>query len=471
MKSITVGNLIVVGNVNVAASGQVVILGNVIATGGNIGNVRLDGDNVSASGQVNVLGNVVATNFIGNGSLLTGIAGTTSIINGNSNVVIVNNGNITMGISGVSNVFSLSGNGLTISGNLYTSSGLVYNVPASYARYVRTATQTMAASGNLIFTTAESSFGTDITANTTTGIFTLAAGKTYRVRGSPGYFVSGSTTNCSWRWYNATAGNYIGSSAQIDSWNTVGGSASIGGTAEATITPTVATNIVLSTSSGAGWTAGVVSGSTTQAALLPWADIEVLTTTAPLTVIPQIANTLSVTGNITGSNIVLTGGQLYQPIRYAQYKGIGTQVINTNNVANVQFEKGLVESFGNVGLAVSNTGNTTFTNVSGGPMLLQINAIIPTQVGTYGTWGTTAYVNLKRVSGGNTTVVSCAAMTNTVTNFYNKMDYAIATPLYLPNNGDVFYFNMYVESTTGGSMTITDTNTVGNSTLNITRLI
>jgi hypothetical protein len=62
-------------------------------------------------------------------------------------------------------------------------------------------------------------------------------------------------------------------------------------------------------------------------------------------------------------------------------------------------------------------------------------------------------------------------MTNTVTNFYNKMDYAIATPLYLPNDGDVFYFNMYVESTTGGSMTITDTNTVGNATLNITRLI
>jgi hypothetical protein len=181
--------------------------------------------------------------------------------------------------------------------------------------------------------------------------------------------------------------------------------------------------------------------------------------------------TLKVTGNITGSNIVLTGGQVYQPIRYAQYKGIGSQVINTGITANVQFEKGMTESFGNVGLAVSNTGNTTFTNVSGGPMLLQINAIIPTQVGTYGTWGTTAFVLLKRVSGGNTTVVSSAAMTNTVTNFYNKMDYAIATPLYLPNNGDVFYFNMYVESTTGGSMTITDTNTVGNSTLNITRLI
>jgi hypothetical protein len=301
-------------------------------------------------------------------------------------------------------------------------------------------------------------------------VFTLAAGKTYRVRGSIGYFAPGSTIDASWRWYNATAGNYIGSSAQINSLNTNSTAASLGGTAEATITPSVATNIVLTTASGVTWTAGIIAGTTTQAALLPWAEIEVIGTTAPLTTIPQVANTLSVSGNITGSNIVLTGGQLVQPIRYARYSGIGTQTLASLAApTNVKFEKGIVESIGNIGLSISGTGNTTFTNISGGPVLLDVGATIPAQCNSFGADGTWCTVALKRSAGGVINCIAGAAGVNKANQYYNKWDYVLSTPVYLASNGDSLYFEIYAEG--GSGVTLTDTNTVGNSTLNITRLI
>jgi hypothetical protein len=166
MRSITAGN---------------VIAGNVIAVQGNVGNTRFLGGNVEVSGQINALGNVVAPFFLGNGSQLTGVLSTTtSIVNGNSNVIVVQNGNISMSVRGVANVVTVTGNAIIVAGNIFNSAGMVYNIPASYARYVRTTTQSMtAATSNVILTSAESVFGSDITANTSTGVFTLAAGKTY----------------------------------------------------------------------------------------------------------------------------------------------------------------------------------------------------------------------------------------------------------------------------------------------------
>ena len=124
MKSITTDTL---NAGNAIISGQVNVTGNVISTSGNIGNIRFLGGNVAVSGQVNVLGNVVAPFFVGNGSQLMGVISTTSVINGNSNVVVVSNGNITMSVGGVANVVLVTSNGMTVNGNIFNSSGLVAN--------------------------------------------------------------------------------------------------------------------------------------------------------------------------------------------------------------------------------------------------------------------------------------------------------------------------------------------------------
>jgi hypothetical protein len=313
------------------------VVANIIAAQGNVGNTRFLGGNVAVSGQVNVLGNVVAPFFVGNGSQLTGVTSTaTSVINGNSNVIVVNNGNISMAVAGVANAFSLSGNGLMIRGNIFNSDGQLYNVPASYVRYVRTTTQSMTATvSNVILTTAETTFGSDITANTTTGVFTLAAGKTYRLRGSPGYIASGTATNFSYRWFNVTTAAFIGSSGQTESPSNVNNSAVLAGTAEATITPGVTTQVVLQMTGGVAFTLGVAIVGTTQGSLYPWVEIEVVGGQAPLTGVSQIS------GNIGGvffenGNVFNYAGLLYNiPASYARYVRTATQSITASVTANV----------------------------------------------------------------------------------------------------------------------------------------
>jgi hypothetical protein len=79
-------------------------------------------------------------------------------------------------------------------------------------------------------------------------------------------------------------------------------------------------------------------------------------------------------------------------------------------------------------------------------------------------------VSLKRSSGGNTTVIGGDEAVNKANAYFSKWMYKINTPVYLPANGDTFWFSLYTEAATG--VTLSDgNNTVGNSTLNITRLI
>ena len=81
---------------------------------------------------VNVVGtlstgtaNITANYYIGNGALLTGIAATTSIANGNSNVSIpVANGNVNISAVGNSNVLIVTGTGANISGTANVAGNL-----------------------------------------------------------------------------------------------------------------------------------------------------------------------------------------------------------------------------------------------------------------------------------------------------------------------------------------------------------
>jgi len=102
------------GAVKLIASNQFVsVTGNV--TGGNIltsgiisATANITAGNVLTAGLISATGNVTGNYFIGNGSLLTGIAGGgggASISNGTSNVTVVSSGgNVTVGVGGTANV-------------------------------------------------------------------------------------------------------------------------------------------------------------------------------------------------------------------------------------------------------------------------------------------------------------------------------------------------------------------------------
>ena len=92
--------------------------------------------------SLNVSGNITSgAYFIGNGSQLTGLVATsaTSLIAGNSNVILTPNANINMSVAGTSNVVIVTGTGInisgytTITGNLISSNANLGNtVNANY---------------------------------------------------------------------------------------------------------------------------------------------------------------------------------------------------------------------------------------------------------------------------------------------------------------------------------------------------
>jgi len=120
-------NISAVGNANVVVvtgtganiTGYANISGNVtagnISTSGSGGNIT--GANVISANTFTATGNITANYFIGNGSLLTGIATNPSnIANGNSNVTVTANGNVTTSVSGNANVLVVTGTGANITG-------------------------------------------------------------------------------------------------------------------------------------------------------------------------------------------------------------------------------------------------------------------------------------------------------------------------------------------------------------------
>ena len=112
---------------------QVKISGNVVTTtvtnlgltlaGNGIGNIQANSTVVPGTSGVYDLGApgrtfqyIYGDYLVGNGALITGISAGSSIINGNSNVIVSANSNVTVGVSGVSNVAVFATTGEYVTG-------------------------------------------------------------------------------------------------------------------------------------------------------------------------------------------------------------------------------------------------------------------------------------------------------------------------------------------------------------------
>ena len=103
-------NVVTTGNVsggNVLATDAVIATGNV--TGGNVTTAGL----IDATGNITSGANIAATNFIGNGSFLTGID-SSGISNGTSSIAVASSANITASVTGNTvTIFTASGQEVT----------------------------------------------------------------------------------------------------------------------------------------------------------------------------------------------------------------------------------------------------------------------------------------------------------------------------------------------------------------------
>jgi len=309
------------------------LIGSSISVTGNLsaGNVSISGTfgaaSLSATGNItggNLLtaGNVLGSYFIGNGSQLTGItvSAGTSILNGNSNVVVAANGNVTISSAGVSNIASFANTGAYIIGEVsatgnVTGSYLLGNgafitgLPAGYsnadvANYLPTYTGNLVSLTGPVITTANISgnyfvgngslltgvSASDVNANALTGN-TLSSNVLYSSLTQVGNLANLSVTG------NATGGNVL-TGGVISATGNVTGNYILGNGALLTGVITSVANInngtsnVTVVSSGGNVTVGV--GGTS--------NVAVFATTGE-----YITGLLSASGNITGSNILTSG--------------------------------------------------------------------------------------------------------------------------------------------------------------------
>jgi hypothetical protein len=178
-------------------------------------------------------------------------------------------------------------------------------VSKNYAKYTRTASQSVSANSVIVCDVSESSSGTAVSVNTSTGQVTLTAG-TYRLRGTAGTTVGGAAASfVGYGWYNETTSAWIGEGAQIISPASTNYNISTGGTAEAVIT--VASSTVVSLRVISATNVSSIGGNQSDFGgtyANPWIDIEQMGATFALNAL----DTMSTTGNVSvGGNLAVTG--------------------------------------------------------------------------------------------------------------------------------------------------------------------
>jgi hypothetical protein len=414
----TFSNYALPGNASIDIRGNVIgsyaNVTTLIGTTGNVGNVRMVGGNVAVSGQVNALGNIIAPFFVGNGSQLTGV---TSTLPGSANIDIRGNviggyANVTtlLGTTGnVGNVIMMGGNvalggQVNALGNVvapfFIGNGSLLTGLTTSARYLsagRTTNQTSAgtwANVNIILDTVRASSG--IAYNTSTGVFTLEGGVTYRITAQLNWN-SAAVYEFTYRLVNSTTGAQIGPAAEGLSMAS-GSFNSSGPVLDIILTPSVTTDYRLrmatSTTANAGETLRADTGT-----FLTIVGLGSGFTSG----LPSTGN-IDISGNVIGA-----------------YANVTTLIGATGNVGNVRMVGGNVAVSGQVNV-LGNVVSSFF--MGNGSLLSGIAAALPgiiaedirgNVIGAYANVDTILSNTATITSAGNANVLTVAGTTTNTT--------------------------------------------------------
>ena len=318
--------------------------------------------NVFSSGVVTATGNITGSYFFGNGSQLTGITNA-GLSNGTSNVQILSSSNVTVNINGTSNVAVFANTGMYVTG-LASASGNVTGGNITTGGAVQTAVLSATGEVTLSTTTANISIGT----SQTTGILTLGAatqtGALYLGTSTANHTVliaSGATSTGNVKNVNIGENGDPGSNTNINIGPVTNGSAA-GLATFATATRVAIANTSNTALSVAGNIA--VGNVNTVSISLTGNVLSNVTTASNVTGGNLNATGLSLSGNVLSDVTSAFNITTSANISAGNLLSNGTISASGNVNANVIASQANVTSL--IGNSISVTGNITGGNVLGG---------------------------------------------------------------------------------------------------------
>ena len=357
-------------------------------TGGNLNAVglSLSGNVVSAlvsAANITTTANISGNYFIGNGSLLTGIAGGgggSSISNGTSNVTVLSSANITVGVAGTSNVIVWATTGQYVAG-VVSATG---NVTGNY--FIGNGSQLtgITASAGAAITNGTS----NVTVSSSSNITANVAGSAIATWATTGEYITGlisATGNITGNNIisgggsggNITGANVISATTLSATANVIGGNINTAGLISATGNITGGNLITAAAVSAASVSASgnITSGNLNAAGLsLSSNVVSALNLSSSLTA----ATTVSAVGNITGGNLItaaavsaasvsasgnITGGNgVTNPV---QNQDVATKIYVDNAVSTAISYHEAVAAATTTTLAATTGGTISYTQPNG----------------------------------------------------------------------------------------------------------
>jgi hypothetical protein len=364
-------------------------------------------------------------------------------------------------------------------------------VASSFVKYTRTTDQTSVAANTVVVCNVlEDTAGTDILVNTTTGNVTLAAGKSYRLRGGIGVFQGGGS-RVSYQWWNATTAAWIGEPATAEAASTGSSWAKYAGTAECVITPGATTVVQLRVGSVSATGTIAVEPVDALDGGAPFIDVQVIGGQVPITNTAQygvatttVVDSTSVTGQTYAASTAImnwalpTAGTYQLNFNIASYIGtnsifytwLGVNTVLVPNTTMYQAGNGQAAAYPiNGSFIYTATGPTTvvlnaFVNLNGGAGAVVYNS------GTAGTRGTYEQI-------GGLLPATFGTTFNTITSITNGSTTTSTTPALMPGSAftisagtyDISYALSLRANTTFGTLVTlwnvtTNTEVTGSST-------
>jgi hypothetical protein len=310
-------------------------------------------------------------------------------------------------------------------------------VAKNYAKYTRTASQSVSANSVIVCNVAESSSGTAVSVNTSTGQVTLTAG-TYRLRGTAGTTAgSVAASLMGYGWYNETTSAWVGEGAGWVSPASLNYNVSTSGTAEYVITVASTTVVSLRVIAVTGVTS--IGGNQSDFAgtyANPWIDIEQIGSTFALNALA----TMSVTGNITTTgNVSATGN-----VTAANFFG------NGNTLSNV------ATTFQSTWTVPTGNSTQSFTVSPSNTYYMWVDCNIPNGILTWNATATLTNTNVPVVGAqyawvynGGGTPVDFTSIPNQFVGTSNTIVRSSTAPSATTNK-----FDFGINNTSGGNVTV-----------------